>query len=148
MHDAILTMLTVVDWLANDLHYQYEGKGFYENHLLADRVRDFGSAKDDYREVYWLGHLGKKPPLDKDIAGYACRMYDTIVGRNPCLLTRLYDGLSVLAHQVEVCKKDAIPGGVQAILDDISKRAITYKFLVRSEMKVDEPTKTDTTSVQ
>ena len=147
MHDAILTMLTVVDWLANDLHYQFEGKGFYENHLLADRVRDFGSAKDDYRETYWLGFLGKKPPLDKDIAGYAVRMYDTIVGRNPCLLTRLYDGLSVLADQVEVCKKDAIPGGVQAILDDISQKALTYKFLVRSEMKLDESDKTDTESV-
>lgn len=137
MHEAILTMLTVVDWVAQDLHYQYEGLGFYECHLLADRVRDFGSAEDDYKEAYWLGHMNQKPPLDKQITEYATKMYDKIVERNPCLLTRLYDALSVLCDQVEVCKKDAVPGGVQAILDSISQKALTYKFLVRSEMHRD-----------
>ena len=34
--DAILTMLIVVGWFANDLHYQSRGPNFYGDHILAD----------------------------------------------------------------------------------------------------------------
>lgn len=136
--DSILEMLMVVDWLANDLHYQFKGEGFYENHLLADRVRDFGRAEDDLKEVYFLGQLGTTPPLDKDTAMNATADYNKIVARNPCLLTRLHDGLDSLARQVEICKKDAgLASGVHAVLDEISKRALAYRFLVSSQMHRD-----------
>ena len=43
---TLLALLCAIDWLANDLHYRSEGTGFYEKHLLADRIRDFGDAED------------------------------------------------------------------------------------------------------
>lgn len=140
--DSILEMLMVVDWLANDLHYQFKGEGFYENHLLADRVRNFGSAEDDLKEVYFLGQLGTTPPLDKAVSARAADKYDKICVGNPSLLARLHCALDALAHQVEAEKNGAfLAAGVHAVLDEISRRALAYRFLVSSQMhrEVDEP---------
>ena len=64
----LLAMLCTIDWLANDLHYRSSGPGFYEKHLLADRVRDFGDVDDELKEAYWLGFKKCVPPYDTEIA--------------------------------------------------------------------------------
>lgn len=137
--DAILTMLMVIDWFCNDVHYQSKGDTFYALHLLADRVRDFGSAEDDFKETYYLGQKGQFPPSDATIAQYAIAEYQKIAERSEGCLMRLLDALDVLVHQVEVCKKDAgLAAGVHAILDNISQKALTYKFLVSNQTGGDE----------
>lgn len=134
--DAILTMLIVVGWFANDLHYKSRGPNFYGDHLLADRVRDFGNLADEFRETYYLGQKGANPPPDAKIASYAIDEYQKVCSRSTGLLSRLHDALDVLIHQVEVCKKDSgTAAGVHAILDDISRRALTYRFLVGAQME-------------
>lgn len=133
--DAILTMLVVVKWFANDLHYKSRGPNFYSDHILADRVKDFGTLADEFRETYYLGQKGANPPPDAQIATYAIDEYNKVCARSEGLLSRLHDALDVLVHQVEVCKKEqGTASGVHAILDDISRRALTYRFLVGSQM--------------
>ena len=135
----ILVMLEVVEWLANDLHYKFQGPTFYANHLLADRVKDFGSAADDLKEGFWLGCLDTTPPDDKDIAELATNAYNEIINAKPCLLTKLLEGLDRLDSTISDVKKDtSLNGGVNAILDDISKRVNTYRFLVRAQSRVVE----------
>ena len=135
----VLVMIEVVKWLARDLHYKFQGPTFYANHLLADRVKDFGSADDDLKEGYWLGCLDTTPPDDKDIAELATTTYNEIINAKPCLLTKLLEGLDRLDNSVGEAKKDAsLNGGVHAILDDISKRVNTYRFLVRAQSRVVE----------
>ena len=52
--DNLLALICVIEWLANDLHYNSIGNGFYEKHLLADRIRDF-DVKDEIKETYLSG---------------------------------------------------------------------------------------------
>lgn len=135
----ILVMIEVVKWLARDLHYKFQGPTFYANHLLADRVKDFGSAADDLKEGFWLGCLDTTPPDDKDIAELATNAYNEIINAKPCLLTKLLEGLDRLDSTISDVKKDtSLNGGVNAILDDISKRVNTYRFLVRAQSRVVE----------
>lgn len=128
--ENILTLLVLIDWLANDVHYAADTtKNFYARHLLADRVRDFGSAEDDIKEKYYLGFRNELPPGDDVIAGYAIKAKADLQGD---ALTRLCDALTLLANTVETFH--ALPRGVQNILDDISSMALTYKFLCEKEM--------------
>lgn len=130
----ILVMLEVVKWLASDIHYNSTGPMFYSLHLLADRVKDFGSADDDLKEGYWLGCLDTTPPNDKEIAEAASKAYDEIINSIQCPLGRLVDALTKLNMSIGEQKNDSsLNGGIHAILDDISKRANTYTFLVRAQ---------------
>lgn len=132
--DGIITMLEVVEWLAQDLHYNFRGPTFYSNHLLADRIKDFGSASDDLKEKYYLGWKDTTPPLDKEFADWATQTYDKIVGRNETMHGRLIDAFDMLISNVEIAKREgALPAGIHAVLDDVSSRALTYKFLVKSQ---------------
>ena len=85
----LLALLCVAEWFANDLHYKSTGIGFYEKHLLADRIRDFGSSEDDIKEKYFLGYKDELPPLDVDIAKTATFAYNKIIQQNLNVL-RLY----------------------------------------------------------
>lgn len=130
--ENILTLLVLIDWLANDVHYAVDTtKNFYSRHLLADRVRDFGSAEDDIKEKYYLGFCNELPPGDDVIAGYAIKAKADLQGD---ALKRLCDALSLLATTVESAGGETLPRGVQNVLDDISSRALTYKFLCEKEM--------------
>ena len=77
MQDVIVNLI-VVEWLCNDLHYKWRGHSFYGMHLLADRVRDFGSAEDDINETFYLGFEGNNPPSDSLNAALAIKHYDKI----------------------------------------------------------------------
>ena len=130
----LLALLCVGEWFANDLHYKSTGIGFYEKHLLADRVRDFGSSEDDIKEKYFLGYKGELPPLDVDIAKTATFAYNKIVQDKATELDRLEVVFGLILAAVEECKSEEnLPSGVQSVLDKISEDALTYKFLVRSE---------------
>lgn len=132
--EKMLAMLCVIDWFANDMHYQSRGRGFYEKHLLADRVRDFGSAADDIKEGYFLGYKKENPPKDIEICEMAQYIYEKTCSEKQDMLDRLEMIFGILSVQVEDCKKEpGLPAGVHAILDEISKRALTYKFLVMAE---------------
>ena len=128
--ESILTLLVVIDWLANDLHYGAD-HNFYARHLLADRVRDFGSAEDDIKEKYYLGWKKEQPPADAQIAEYAIK---TKAGfANVEAIFALIEAIEMLIGAVETAKGEGYPCGVQAVLDDISSRALTNAFLLRKE---------------
>lgn len=136
----VLVAIEVVKWLASDLHYNSTGPMFYALHLLADRVKDFGSAEDDLKEGYWLGCLDTTPPSDREIANAAISAYDTVVGGKDCPIARLLAGLVNLCSAVDGMKSEtSLNGGVHAILDDISKRTNVYTFLVRAQAQQDVP---------
>ena len=136
----VLVAPEVAAWLASDLHYNSTGPMFYALHLLADRVKDFGSAADDLKEGYWLGCLDTTPPSDREIASAATSAYDKVVDGKDCPIARLLAGLVNLGSAVDGMKKDAsLNGGVHAILDDISKRTNVYTFLVRAQAQQDVP---------
>ena len=136
----VLVALEVVEWLASDLHYNSTGLMFYALHLLADRVKDFGSAEDDLKEGYWLGCLDTTPPSDREIANASISAYDKVVDGKDCPIARLLAGLVNLCSAVDGVKSDAsLNGGVHAILDDISKRTNVYTFLVRAQAQHDVP---------
>lgn len=134
----VLVMLEVVKWLASDLHYNSTGPMFYALHLLADRVKDFGSAEDDLKEGFWLGCLDTTPPADREIANLTVAAYDKVIEGKDCPVARLLAGLMNLGSAVDNIKKDtSLNGGVHAILDDIRKRVNTYTFLVRAQAQKD-----------
>ena len=136
----VLVAIEVVKWLASDLHYNSTGPMFYALHLLADRVRDFGSAEDDLKEGYWLGCLDTTPPSDREIANAAISAYDKVVDGKDCPIARLLAGLVNLCSAVDGMKSEtSLNGGVHAILDDISKRTNVYTFLVRAQAQQDVP---------
>lgn len=133
--DEILMLLMVEDWFADDLHYNSCGKSFYEKHLLADRIRDFGSAMDDLKECYYLGFLNSTPPPTATYAAGAVKTYDDINNSINSVLEKLKVVLSKICEVIEGLKNENknLPSGVVAILDGISQKALTYKFLVSSE---------------
>lgn len=134
----VLVMLEVVKWLASDLHYNSTGPMFYALHLLADRVKDFGSAEDDLKEGFWLGCLDTTPPADREIANLTVAAYDKVIEGKDCPVARLLAGLMNLGSAVDDIKKDtSLNGGVHAILDDIRKRVNTCTFLVRAQAQKD-----------
>lgn len=136
----VLVALEVVKWLASDLHYNSTGPMFYALHLLADRVKDFGSAEDDLKEGFWLGCLDTTPPADREIANLTVTAYDKVIDGKDCPLARLLAGLTNLGAVVDELKNDtSLNGGVHAILDDISKRTNTYTFLVRAQAQQNVP---------
>lgn len=126
----LLALMCLVDWLANDLHYRSRGRGFYEKHLLADRVRDLGDD-DAIKEAYWLGFRKQNPPADAEIAGMAVVAYNKMSKYDS--LQALCNAFGLVTDIVEECKREqGLPAGVHAILDGISEKALTYGFLVRS----------------
>jgi len=136
----VLVAIEVVKWLASDLHYNSTGPMFYALHLLADRVKDFGSAEDDLKEGYWLGCLDTTPPSDREIANAAISAYDKVVDGKDCPIARLLAGLANLCSAVDGMKSEtSLNGGVHAILDDISKKANTNIFLVRAQSQQNVP---------
>ena len=131
---TLLALLCAIDWLANDLHYRSEGTGFYEKHLLADRIRDFGDAEDQLKEAYYLGFKSMPPPYDKEIAHSATVIYNAMKGASSSAESQLCGAFGLMQQAVDACKKEAsLPAGIHAILDGISEKALTYQFLVRSE---------------
>ncbi len=133
--DDIIIMLIVEDWFADDLHYNSFGASFYEKHLLADRIRDFGSAMDDLKECHYLGSMDTTPPSSAFLAAKAVVIYDEINDSSPSILEKLKAVLSKLVDGIEIAKKEnTLKSGVVAILDGISQKALTYKFLVSSEL--------------
>ena len=131
---TLLALLCAIDWLANDLHYRSEGTGFYEKHLLADRIRDFGDAEDQLKEAYYLGFKSMPPPYDKEIAHSATVIYDAMKDASCSAENQLGGAFGLIQQIVDACKKEAsLPAGIHAVLDGISEKALTYQFLVRSE---------------
>ena len=131
---TLLALLCAIDWLANDLHYRSEGTGFYEKHLLADRIRDFGDAEDQLKEAYYLGFKSMPPPYDKEIAHSATVIYNAMKGASSSAESQRCGAFGLMQQAVDACKKEvSLPAGIHAILDGISEKALTYQFLVRSE---------------
>ena len=134
---TLLALLCAIDWLANDLHYRSEGTGFYEKHLLADRIRDFGDAEDQLKEAYYLGFKSMPPPYDKEIAHSATVIYNAMKGASSSAESQLCGAFGLMQQAVDACKREAsLPAGIHAILDGISEKALTYQFLVRSEVAI------------
>ena len=134
---TLLALLCAIDWLANDLHYRSEGTGFYEKHLLGDRIRDFGDAEDQLKEAYYLGFKSMPPPYDKEIAHSATVIYNAMKGASSNTESQLCGAFGLMQQAVDACKKEAsLPAGIHAVLDGISEKALTYQFLVSSEVAI------------
>lgn len=132
---TLLALLCTIDWIANDLHYRSEGIEFYEKHLLADRIRDFGDAEDQLKEAYYLGFKEQLPPFDKEIAALATTLYSSIQVESCDFLHELKGAFCLLQQVIDACKKEPyLPAGIHAILDGISEKALTYKFLVQRQL--------------
>lgn len=132
----LLEILKVIDWFANDVHYTSIGPSFYELHKLADKVRDFGEADDDIKECYFLGQLNTTPPCDVDVSKGAVERYEYISANYDTPLQRLKMAIILLVSHIEELRKDTtFSGGINSILDDISKRALRYRYLVSSQLE-------------
>ena len=131
---TIISLLIAEDWLADDLHYNSFGAGFYEKHLLADRIRDFGSAIDDLKECHFLGADKTTPPNGATFAASASEIYYRIVAEQSDSLKRLEACLGEIVSGIEEVKAaGGLKSGVVAILDSVSTSALKYKFLVSAE---------------
>jgi len=130
MKELLANILTVT-YLSNDIHYRSRGANFYGMHLLADRVKDFGSAADDIKEAYYMGFLMIDPPLDTEIASVAGDEYNTICEYGDCVARRLVSALTRTICLVENAKREeGLPAGVHAILDSVSQHALVSRALV------------------
>lgn len=130
MMELLANILTVT-YLSNDIHYRSRGANFYGMHLLADRVKDFGSAADDIKEAYYMGFLKTDPPLDTEIAYAAGEEYALLCKCDDCMACRLVSALTRTICLVEDAKREeGLPAGVHAILDAVSQHALVSRALV------------------
>ena len=125
--EEIIAMLTVIDWISDDIHYNSRGPEFYGLHLMADKCRDFGDAADEIKEKYWLGFLDTTPPSGRDFAQKAVSLYAKY--ENMDYLDAMKNASRDLISMVQETEKDgALPRGIAAILDEISSHALTCSF--------------------
>lgn len=133
----ILILLDAINWLADDLHYKSTGVGFYEKHLLADRLKNLNEFKDQLKETFYLGFKQCVPPNSAGIAKAAIFAYNTICESRVNELQRLNQIFETLLKSIENFKteniENKIPSGIYSILDKISETALTNKFLVNAE---------------
>lgn len=125
--EELIAMIMVVDWIADDIHYNSRGPEFYGLHIMADKCRDFGSAVDDLKEKYWLGFLDTTPPSGKEFAQKAIAMYAKY--ENDGYLDAMHNSSMDIVHMVKSLSDGSeLPNGVLAILDEISSHALTCSF--------------------
>ena len=125
--EKLIAMIMVIDWIADDIHYNSRGPEFYGLHIMADKCRDFGSAVDDLKEKYWLGFLDTTPPSGKEFAQKAIAMYAKY--ENNGYIDAMHNASKDIVSMVKSlsCGSD-LPNGVLAILDEISSHALTCSF--------------------
>lgn len=125
--EELIAMIMVIDWIADDIHYNSRGPEFYGLHIMADKCRDFGSAVDDLKEKYWLGFLDTTPPSGKEFAQKAIAMYAKY--ENDGYLDAMHNASMDVVHMVKSLSDGSeLPNGVLAILDEISSHALTCSF--------------------
>lgn len=124
--EDIVAMFTVIDWIADDIHYNSRGASFYGLHLMADKIRDFGDAADELKERYWLGFLETTPPSGKYFAQKAISLYGRYEGLG--YLDAAKEAAADLVSMVKSNSPDDLPNGVTAILDEISSHALLCSF--------------------
>ena len=125
--EDIVAMLTVIDWIADDIHYNSRGASFYGLHLMADKIRDFGDSADELKERYWLGFLDTTPPSGKYFAQKAISLYGRYEGLG--YLDAAKKAAMDLVDMVKTTSSEKdLPNGVSAILDEISSHALLCSF--------------------
>lgn len=134
--DSIVSALLCVGMLAKDLHYRARGKAFYAIHLLADLVWDARKSVDELLEVYYLGERQMPPPLMATYENYAARCAVDLLGNANAtstfsgdygedqLLQALVKACNKTADLVEKAKETPLRSGTNAVLDEISKKAL------------------------
>jgi len=132
----VITNLMAVGMLAKDLHYRARGRPFYAIHLLSDLVWQVRQEVDELIEVYYLGECKTVPPMMYEFEAAAARVAREAVGRangtmqqslsaeEAQLLQALPNRCEAVAGWVENCKALALRSGTNAVLDEISKKAL------------------------
>lgn len=131
----VATNLLSVGMLAKDLHYRARGKAFYAIHLLADLVWESRREVDELLEVYYLGEMRTVPPLmchfERSAAEKAGKtlLHANAPGDNRSfsedqILQALVNRCEAVAGCVEWAKSLALRSGTNAVLDEISKKAL------------------------
>ena len=130
----VLVTICAYESLVKDLHYRAQDEWFYALHTLADKIWQIKEPCDDLKEAYWLGWCQGVPPeeasIKADSAEYVKSMaFDSKVSNRDLVQsvqTLAADGVSV----VEAAKAiPGLPGGIHAILDEISKAFLVAKGL-------------------
>ena len=127
MKDTMIDVLVAIDcieWLLKNQHYRAQDEWFYALHQLAERI-GYGYEADDLKECYWLGWKNSLPPKEEDIREMSLDKlaeFKNGAETNHDLLNAVLEAAKYGVSAVENAKKEpGIPGGVHAILDDISK---------------------------
>ena len=142
--DLVVANLCAVGMLAKDLHYRARGKAFYAIHLLSDLVWQCRSNVDELLEVYYLGERKSVPPLMAYFEAAASREVGIVLGNVNCandgceygedqLLSALVRFCTATVELVERAKSQLgvqLRSGTQAVLDDISKKALQSSGLL------------------
>ena len=149
--DLIVANLCAVGMLAKDLHYRARGKAFYAIHLLSDLVWDVRRTVDELLEVYYLGEKQSVPPLMASYETYAAKTVSLILGDvnvtsdfsgiygEDQLLQALVVACKETAELVEQAKTKPLRSGTNAVLDEISKKALQNSGLLGRTEALPEP---------
>ena len=134
--DLIVANLCTVGMLAKDLHYRARGRAFYAIHLLADLVWEVRKSVDELLEVYYLGEKQTVPPLMAAYESHAAKTVESILGgvnvtadfsgeyHEDQILQALIVACKETAELVEQAKAKPLRSGTNAVLDEISKKAL------------------------
>ena len=132
---AVAVNLLAVGMLAKDLHYRARGKAFYAIHLLSDLVWESRNEVDELLETYYLGEMRTVPPpmfmleqFASEKAREAClharNTLDPAASQEDQLLKALVTRCESVAGCVEWTKSLALRSGSNAVLDEISRKAL------------------------
>jgi len=133
----LLSKIAAARLLAKDLHYRAYGRTFYGTHLLADVLSGIDKSSDDLFEVFYLGQCGSIPPrmssihrVGADIADLAMKKVGVGPTCEDAIVGALLLVFSELVASVETAKAGHLRSGVDAVLDEISKKALIAKGLL------------------
>lgn len=128
----VLVAIEVAEWLLKNMHYRANEQYAYALHSLAQRCDFFGYTKDDLKECYWLGFKQGLPPNETTIHESALMASESFKGAltNKELLEAVQTAATRGIDAVEAAKaEEGLPGGIHAILDDVSKTFLRARGL-------------------
>lgn len=135
----LLGYMTALTMLAKDCHYAASGRAFWSEHRFADFVGDAACLCDELIEVFFLGARGIRPPSMASIHARGVAIASPGVNSfgaeaSPsadALFAKMLDCALMCINAVEECKKEIPCAGVNAVLDEISKRMLLISGFVR-----------------
>jgi DNA-binding ferritin-like protein len=116
----LIILLSIIEGLATDLHYNASGPSFYGMHLMADRVREpIHGFIDSIIEVAFLGN-GLAAPSAKAISERTATRLPALGTDAPTLIKAIDSALATtIAHITKT--NDKLPIGEQNLVGGIAE---------------------------